>query len=81
MFPRISESLNTFILNSNIIFNILYITYDLHNSSKQFFLYVSLYFMRDIQRGEEIQNKSFAGLGMRFPLPVYMETAYVFNYY
>ena len=43
VFPHISVSLNTFMLNSNIIFNILYISHDFHNDSKQFFLFVLLF--------------------------------------
>ena len=38
------------------------------------------YFKKDIQKGEEIQNNSSAGLGMQFPLLMYMETAYLFSY-
>ena len=37
-------------LNSNIIFNILFISHPLHNDSKQFFLFIPQYFMRDIHR-------------------------------
>ena len=68
-------------LNSNIIFNILYISHDFHNDSKQFFLFVSLYFMRDIHRGEGIQNNSLAGFGMQFPSLMHMETARLLNCY
>ena len=39
------------------------------------------YFIKDIQKGEEIQNNSFTGLGMQFPLLMYMETAYLFSYH
>ena len=53
-------------LNSNFKFNILYIAYDFHNSSTQFFLYVSLYFMWGVQRGKGMHNISLIGLGMQF---------------
>ena len=48
---------------------------------KKFSLYVSLLFHKDIQKGEEIQNNSFTGLGMQFPLLMCMETAYPFSYH
>ena len=39
-------------LNSNSIFNIFVIShFHLYNDSKQFFLFASLDFMRDIQKG------------------------------
>ena len=71
VFPHILISLNTFILNSDIIWNILHISHDLHNDSKVFpfcFLMFHEIFIR-----EGIQNKSFIGLVMQFPLLVYME--------
>ena len=39
------------------------------------------YFIKGIQKGEEIQNNSFTGLGMQFPLLMYIETAYLFSYH
>ena len=44
-------------LNSNIIINILHISYDFLNECQQFFLFVSLYFMRDIHRGGNIEQQ------------------------
>ena len=57
LFPCISISLNTFMFNLNIIFNILHISHDLLNDSKQFFLFISLYFIRDIQRGGDTEQQ------------------------
>ena len=59
-------SWNPFVWNINIIFNILHFSHGLHNDSKQFFLFVSLYFMRDIHRGEEYISPFSQGSCCRF---------------
>ena len=75
IFPRILISLNHSVLNRNNIFKILHISLDLHNDSKQIFLFASIYFMRDIHR-KKIQNNCFKSLGMQFPLLMYMKTVF-----
>ena len=74
-------STNIFMLNSSVIFNNLYIANVMIFTIKSFLFMFPYYFIKDIQKGEEIQNNSFTGLGMQFPLLVYMKRAYLFSYH
>ena len=90
VFPRILINVNTLMSNSNIIFNILPISHDLHNDSKEFFLFVFVYFMRDIRREKDTEQSfcSFPywciwekGFDTQFPSLMNIETAHLLCYY
>ena len=70
-------------LNSSVIFNNLYIANVMIFTIKikKLSLYVSLLFHKRYSKGGEIQNNSFTGLGMQFPLLMYMKTAYLLSYH
>ena len=82
-FPHISKSLNIFMLKSSVIFNNLYIANVMSFTIKikNFLFMFPYYVIKDIQKGKEIQNSSFTGLGMQFSLLMYMEMAYLFSYH
>ena len=59
----LSIRLNTFRLNSRIVFNILYISNDFHDM-KDYFLFLSLYILRLIFTKEGIRNNIHTGFCM-----------------
>ena len=51
--------LNDILLNSRIMFSILNISHDFFNDTKWFFIFISLYFKSDIQRGRHTKQQSY----------------------
>ena len=72
VFSHILLRLKIFLLNSGFIFNILYISHDFHNNTKQFFpifcFYISILIFT---RSKRIRNNDLMGFGIQLLTDVY----------